>query len=555
MYAATFRVSEETHPPDRSHCFDSTLPFVVIVVVSLCCFTVFTIAAQDISNQRDELMDAIRAKRYIDALKMQKDVLERENKEKSEFIAIASHEMRTPLHAIAGFTELLAQSKLDDEQKENLRLARQSVKVLEFVVDNVLNYTRLLNKTVNVNERWCVLSEIIYDVMISLSVIIENPISVLFVNENEKKTREKCDVHLIIQIVQNLISNAYKFTNSGSVVVRYKTFDGLCRIVVQDTGVGITSDKLSTIFLPFSQEDKRLSRKYTGTGLGLAISDHVAKILHGDISVSSNLGQGSVFSLLIPMEYEEDGPIFDTHIRGIFHIDGFEQGDILKITLEQQLLRFGLQQDVYQIPGSSTDVEVFWNRKEDGSQEVMVKVGTASINKQFKKTANVLDIFSALRDILDGQFRRKVETSQPVIVQESVKEKEVEGQKGNGLILVAEDNFINQALIKKQLTRLNYNCEIVANGQECLDKIVEGRKYCCILMDCQMPVMDGFEAARRIREINTSIPILALTANVSDLSRAESERVGMNAFLSKPLKMEDLKTALLMHCNSAVRDS
>ena len=541
MYAATFITDPEHYPPPEKPAQSPALPLLVVTIVVVCCFVALTVAAQSISQERDDLIGAIRDKRYIDALKAEKDALERESREKTEFIAIASHELRTPLHGISGFCELLAQSDLDEEQQENLKMARQSIKILESVVDNVLNFTRLVNRSILPEEHWNSIPDVIYQVLMNLSVTIVNPISVIFHNENEHKTYENCDMNLITQVVQNLVSNAYKFTISGSVVVRFKIENGMCLITVQDTGIGISEEQLRTIFQPFTQVDKSLSRNHTGTGMGLAICHHIVTLLKGEITVESVLGQGSTFTVKLPMECQIDGPLYDVKIPASFET---LPDDIGNKAVTEFFVKIGMLDDHF---ASNAQWHVRWVTNHEG-YSLTVETKDRNYQAKFKRPINLYHIYEGLRQLVDhgifsfrGNVVKDVEVSASTAASASKPYPEENGKK---IVLVAEDNHVNQVLIKKQLTKIGYKADFANNGQEAVEMMREKEHmYICILMDIQMPIMDGFEASRAIRKFS-NIPIVALTANVSDVSRTESERSGMTGFLSKPVNIDQLKIAL-----------
>ena len=585
MYAATYTIEKDKLPPKVPKDHGNSIPFLIVVITSVCCFVAFAIGAQHISQQRDDLVDAIRAKRYIDALKVEKDLLEKENREKTEFIAIASHEMRTPLHAIAGFTDLLSQTNLDKEQHDNLQLARQSVKVLEFVVDNVLSFTRLTNKNIEINEKWCNLSDLIFQTMVNMSSINENAVSICYLDDNVYAHSVLCDNYLVMQVVQNLISNAYKFTPSGSVVVKYHLSNGECHIQVQDTGIGISPDRLKTIFKPFSQLDKSLSRKHTGTGLGLAICRHIADLLHGDITVESVLDIGSTFTFVFPARFENAEKLYPMHIPGKFVMHLSDEIRLFKQTVVEFLKKCGFSQESSddEIIINNKDPSSFgliWNQDNETNQVITIVAGKDfSAQMTIKRPVNLNKVY---RHLLNMFTQRKIDANSSGITMTLTKTRATIPSSSESTpnvlkipttpstpstsstsstpstpsrILVAEDNKVNQQLIKKQLKKLNIECDLALNGEEAIKLIqVNGfDRYCCILMDCQMPVMDGFEATKRLRELNPDFPILALTANVTDLSRMESERAGMNAFLSKPLNITDLKESLSKFTKCNVR--
>ena len=350
----------------------------------------------------------------------------------------------------------------------------------------------------------------------------------------------------------------------------------------EDTGIGIVPERLNTIFEPFTQEDTSLSRRHSGTGLGLAICHRIATAVNGNISVESILGGGSTFTFTCPLEYTEHDMLYPHYISGKYYINA--GNDIFTHVIIDFLRKIGLRAYSSEILGDIL-LCVNWTRLVDGSQDIKVQIGNRNFKMMIKRPINFVNIYHMLRNMVSDsendvyssfttttdsstlatQSQRNLIFVDPLAEQSDSdhdisqqQSKEAIGKldavtapprdrsEASRLILVVEDNIINQNLIVKQLKKLDLEADIAANGQEAIDKIVENgfHAYCCILMDCQMPVMNGFEATRRLREMDADFPILALTANVTDISKAQSASVGMNAFLSKPLKLDDLRTSL-----------
>ena len=377
---------------------------------------------------------------------------------KSEFLAVMSHELRTPLNGVIGFTDLLSETQLNDLQQGYAKTILSSGQHLLSVVNDILDFSSIENGRIKLESAPILISHIVESSCQPIRKTIADK-ALDFRCEMDPGVPKQIvgDAHRICQILINLLGNAVKFTARGSVVLRVacsvKAGRQSLDFSVQDTGPGIPAEALSILFLPFSQVDSTLHRRYDGTGLGLAISKRIAGAMGGTIIVRSILGKGSTFTFRLPIEAAPSS--------------SYENGTLP--TSQDQL-----------------------------AAEPPAPSGEPAATP------------------LEG-----------------------------GLVLVVEDDRTSSLLAGKILEALGHQVEFAVNGHQAVEAFVPG-KFVAILMDMQMPVMDGIEATKRIRalESGTHVPIIALTANVmpGDLERCLS--VGMDEFLSKPIKKSDLAAKL-----------
>jgi len=390
----------------------------------------------------------------LDAL----DRAEAGNRAKSEFLAVMSHELRTPLNGVLGFAELLSESQLESEQKEQARTILNCGEHLLQIVNDILDFSSIERKRMKFETGPVLIAGLVE----SSCLPIRNTAAVKgleFRCETDPGVPEQItgDERRIRQILINLLGNAVKFTSSGSVVLRIvATSCGdqpALEFSVEDTGLGIPSETIPLLFKPFTQGDSTLRRSFEGTGLGLAISQRLAEAMGGKITIISTPGRGSIFTLRLSIDGAAGHP----------------------------------------------DNEVV----EKTPQPVPTSPGTG-------------------------------EASPP----------------GN-LVLVVEDDGTSRLLAGKMLEAIGWRAEFARDGQEAIDAFLPG-KFSAIFMDMQMPVMDGIEAARMIRETEAGpgfrVPIIALTANVMLGDRERCMAAGMDDFLSKPFKKDEIAACLARHC-------
>ncbi len=535
-------------------------------------------------TQRKSAEDAIRAAhdRAVEAAEV-----------KSQFLATMSHEIRTPINAVVGMSELMLQTPLSDEAREYATTVRDSAESLLAIVNDILDFSKIeagrmelesvpFAPVVAVENATDILSAAARKKGLSLSTYVASDVP----------RRVLGDADRLRQVLLNLLGNAVKFTSTGSVTVRAVVDSAddaavVLRFSVTDTGPGIAPDAAEQLFEPFRQADQSTRRRFGGTGLGLSISRRIVDLMGGKIGFDSSLGYGSTFWFTIAFARvaEEPDATRGESLRGA-RVLVVDQDAAARQALDQYLIAWGAVASSTGNPAHALDLAkaaagrrapfdvVIVDRRAGGdafafaarlrnvpglgslplllvtgadepSPSVDARAGgfTAVLRKPIRQAA----LHDALRIAIDGDGDDipiapavAVPTAEDAARDDAPREDSV-------LVLVVEDNPVNRKLALQQLKKLGFRAHAVTDGREAVDAVANG-VYDVVLMDCQMPDVDGFEATRQIRRAEASrgghVPIVAMTANALEGDREACLAAGMDAYLAKPVQLSALRAAV-----------
>jgi PAS domain S-box-containing protein len=509
---------------------------------------------------------------------------------KSEFLANMSHEIRTPINGVIGMTGLLLDSELSNDQRRYAEIVKSSGESLLLLINDILDFSKIEAGKLDLEILDFDLRSTMDDFAASQALRAhEKGLEFVCSASPEVPAFLRGDPGRLRQILTNLTGNALKFTEKGEVSVsasvESETDDQvLLRFSVRDTGIGIPADKQSLLFSKFTQVDASTTRKFGGTGLGLAISKQLSELMGGEIGVNSVEGKGSEFWFTVRLGKQADAPTFSLPLvdlagqRVLVVDDNATNRDVVRC----QLNAWGLLAEeaadgpsalalLYkakdaekpfscaildlQMPGMSgtvlaqaikadaklkeTPLILLTSITQKGDAKQMQEIGfSAYLTKPIRNS----DLLDSLKVVLSNDT--SAEASRPIVTRHTIREMKRSGVR----VLLAEDNMVNQQVALGILKKLGVNADKVANGLEAI-KALEAIPYDLVLMDCQMPELDGYEATARIRSeesavLNHAVPIIAMTANAMQGDKQKCLDAGMNDYIAKPISSEALAKAL-----------
>ncbi len=492
----------------------------------------------------------------------QRVMAESANELKTRFLAMMSHEMRTPMNGILGFLDLLDRTTLTATQRQFVRDASTAAENLLHLISDILDFTRIGAGKLTIEDIPFSVHELAEEaVMLLAPRAQEKGLDLASIVDPEIPDLVRGDPSRLRQVLVNLLSNAVKFTPEGSVVLRLGLDQNdagahILHFVVEDTGIGIPESKLSGLFQPFMQLESSTTRRYGGSGLGLVISRELLHLMNGTIWVEPGTEHGTRFHVDLPVRIEPSLEATPEELAAtvVLRMSSL----VLRESVTAQCARWKIPvrvcTDVTHPPEDDPDsiLIVDGRHVEDVVNAVEASpawdrlIVLSSLHRQAEMpampdSALVLPLPPQSKDLwaaLHGERNVHI----PSLTQDDQSIDDI----GPLSILVAEDNEINQRYLAAVLRRVGADTVFVTNGQQAIDAYRENR-FDLILMDCQMPVMDGFEATRSIRSIEADGPrtrIVALTAGATDTDRQRCEEAGMDGFLGKPLRIEELHTLL-----------
>ena len=527
----------------------------------------------------------------VSDLKQAQEAAEDAVRTKSQFLSTMSHEIRTPMNGVVGMVDLILDSHLDDQQRDFAKTIKDSANALLDVINDILDFSKIEAGKLEIVPK-----------QFNLMKLVESCVDLLATNASQKNitlmsyTDPKTpsivigDEGRIRQVIINLLGNAIKFTNHGEVslmtsVIKRDEHECNIRVEIKDTGIGMSQNVINTLFQPFIQGDGSITRLYGGTGLGLTISKRLIEAMGGEIGIDSAVNKGSTFWFEINLNIEEnlsdelglnfiagrtalvlatEGAARSVIVKSLatWGIHGKEvanTNDLLEtLAIEEP---FDLVVLTTLLPNLELEKTLLEVRKIHLGQRILVLSDNRKLISNFDERTTYGPLHPIKQSVLFDSILVSLDRRQILDHRRTTKHQNDEadmqktGSAKDFFILLVDDNIINQKVAENQLSRLNYKFTIVSNGAEAITTL-NAAHFDLILMDCHMPVMDGYEATKIIREQEKTtgqhIPIIAMTANAMTGDREVCLAVGMDDYLAKPIKSSELEAILETHLKKDV---